>query len=243
MSTAPLWLVGRVTAVRPATTHGRVIELQVDGWPGNAAGQHVDIRLTAEDGYQAVRSYSLASSGDSPVLELAVDEVPEGEVSPYLVQDVLPGDELEVRGPIGAYFVWTPEQTDPVQLIAGGSGIVPLIAMARVHESAAGRPPMRMLYSVRSPDDAFYAAELSALAAASESLTLEWAYTRASPPGFPRPAGRVDAATIAVSTIPPAEHPTVYVCGPTGFVEAVADLLVAAGHSPDRIRTERFGGA
>ncbi|WP_314096895.1 ferredoxin reductase [Microbacterium foliorum] len=241
MITAPLWLVGRVTGVRSATPHGRVIELQVDGWPGNAAGQHVDIRLTAEDGYQAVRSYSLASSGGSPVLELAVDEVPEGEVSPYLVQDVRPGDELEVRGPIGAYFVWGPERTDPVQLIAGGSGIVPLIAMARVHERAASRSPMRMLYSVRSADDAFYAAELSGLA--SDTLTVDWAYTRTAPPGFPRPAGRVDAATIAASTIPPSDHPTVYVCGPTGFVEAVADLLVAAGHSPDRIRTERFGGA
>lgn len=240
MTTAPLWLNARVVETRPATPHGRVLRLHVDGWPGNLAGQHVDVRLTAEDGYQAVRSYSLASSGDSDRLELAVDELPDGEVSPYLVEDVRTGDELEVRGPIGAYFVWTPERPEPVQLIAGGSGVVPLVAIARLHASSASVAPMRMLYSVRSDDDAFYGDELAALAC--EAFTLDWAYTRTAPPDSPRPAGRVDAATIAGSTIPASENPTVYVCGPTGFVEAVADLLVAAGHSPDRIRTERFGG-
>ncbi len=241
MTAAPIWLVSEVVSVRSATPHGRVIELRVDGWPGNLAGQHVDVRLTAEDGYQAVRSYSLASSGDGDVLELAVDEVPDGEVSPYLVEDVRPGDELEVRGPIGAYFVWTPDRTEPVQLIAGGSGIVPLLAMARVHARASSAAPMRMLYSVRSAADAFYADELGALA--DDAFTVDWAYTRSAPPGHPRAAGRVDAATLAASTIPAAEQPSVYVCGPTGFVEAVADLLVSAGHDPDRIRTERFGGA
>lgn len=241
MTSAPLWLVATVVAARQATPHGRVLELRVDGWPGNLAGQHVDVRLTAEDGYQAVRSYSLASSGDAALLELAVDEVPDGEVSPYLVEDVRPGDELEVRGPIGGYFVWTPDHTEPVQLIAGGSGIVPLLAMARVHARSGSPAPMRMLYSVRSSDDAFYADELQGLV--DDAFLLDWAYTRATPDGFPRPAGRVDAATIAASTIAPTEHPSVFVCGPTGFVEAVADLLVTAGHSPDRIRTERFGGA
>ena len=241
MTTASTWLVARVVGVREDTSHGRILELRVDGWPGNLAGQHVDVRLTAEDGYQAVRSYSLASSGDADILELAVDEVPDGEVSPYLVEDVRAGDELEVRGPIGAYFVWTPDRPEPVQLIAGGSGIVPLLAMARVHAGSASTAPMRMLYSVRSPDDAFYADELDGLVGGS--FALDWAYTRTAPPGYARPAGRVDAATILASTIPPSENPAVYVCGPTGFVEAVADLLVAAGHSPDRIRTERFGGA
>jgi ferredoxin-NADP reductase len=218
-----------------------VLELRVDGWPGNLAGQHVDARLTAEDGYQAVRSYSLASSGDSDIIELAVDEVPEGEVSPYLVEDVRPGDELEVRGPIGAYFVWTPTQTEPVQLIAGGSGIVPLIAMARQHARTGSSAPMRLLYAVRSAADAFYTDDLAQLA--DDAFLVDWAYSRSAPPGSERPAGRVDAATIAASTIPATEHPSVYVCGPTGFVEAVADLLVAAGHPPERIRTERFGGA
>lgn len=241
MTADPLWLVAEVVSVRSATPHGRVLELRVDGWPGNLAGQHVDVRLTAEDGYQAVRSYSLASAGDGDILELAVDEVPDGEVSPYLVHDVRPGDELEVRGPIGAYFVWTPDRTEAVQLIAGGSGIVPLLAMARVHSRAASEAPMRMLYSVRSAGDAFYADELDTLS--GHAFTVDWAYTRSAPAGSSRLSGRVDAATIAASTIPASEDPSVYVCGPTGFVEAVADLLVAAGHAPDRIRTERFGGA
>lgn len=241
MTSSSLWLVATVVEARRTTPHGRVLTLRVGGWPGNLAGQHVDLRLTAEDGYQAVRSYSLASTGDDDLLELAVDEVPDGEVSPYLVEDVRPGDELEVRGPIGAYFVWTPVQTEPVQLIAGGSGIVPLLAMSKEHARSGSSAPMRLLYAVRSADDAFYATELEDLAGGA--FTLDWAYSRSAPPGWARPVGRVDAATIAASTIPASQRPSVYVCGPTGFVEAVADLLVAAGHEPDRIRTERFGGA
>lgn len=240
MTSASTWWVATVASTEAAGSQGRVIRLRVDGWPGNSAGQHVDVRLTAEDGYQAVRSYSLASSGDQPLLELAVDELPDGEVSPYLVEDLREGDELEVRGPIGGYFVWTPEQHSPVQLIAGGSGIVPLLAMARAHHAAASTSPMRLLYSVRSAGDAFYADELNGLAGAG--FAVDWAYTRTSPESFPRPAGRVDGATIDSSTIAAGEHPLIFVCGPTSFVEAVADLLVAAGHTPDRIRTERFGG-
>lgn len=190
MTTAPLWRRATVATARSAGSHGRILELRVDDWPGNIAGQHVDLRLTAEDGYQAVRSYSLASSGSVDVLELAVDEVPDGEVSPYLVEDVRPGDELEVRGPIGGYFVWTPEQREPVQLIAGGSGIVPLIAMARVHAGSAGVAPMRLLYAVRSADDAFYADELTRLS--PETLALDWAYSRTAPPGSAR---RPDVST------------------------------------------------
>lgn len=225
---------------RQVGSHGRILHLRVSEWPGNLAGQHVDVRLTAEDGYQAVRSYSLASAGSESTLELAVDEVPDGEVSPYLVEDVQPGDQLEVRGPIGGCFVWTPEHEGPVQLIAGGSGIVPLIAMARIHARSVSAAPMRLLYSVRAPADAFYADELDGLA--GEGFMLDWAYTRTAPAGFPRAAGRIDAATVAASTIPPGEQPTVFICGPTGFVETVADLLVAAGHPPERVRTERFGG-
>ena len=241
MTTAPLWRPATVVTTRSAGSHGRILGLQVDGWPGNLAGQHVDVRLTAEDGYQAVRSYSLASSGPGEVLELAVDEVPDGEVSPYLVEDVRPGDQLEIRGPIGGYFVWTPDRPEPVQLIAGGSGIVPLIAIARAHERSGSSAPMRLLYAVRSASDAFYLDDIDRLA--GNGLVIDWAYSRVAPPGFARPAGRVDAATILSSTYPPSLQPSVYVCGPTGFVEAVADLLVAAGHPPDRIRTERFGGA
>lgn len=241
MTAARTWLAATVVEARRVTSHGRVLRLRVPGWPGNLAGQHVDVRLTAEDGYQAVRSYSLATWGDDDVIELAVDAVPDGEVSPYLVEDVREGDELEVRGPIGAYFVWTPDRPEPVQLIAGGSGIVPLIAMARAHAAAGSAAPMRLLYSVRSADDSFYGEELSALL--SPAFAVDWAYTRSAPVGVARPAGRVDAVTVADSTISPADDPAIYVCGPTGFVEAVADLLVAAGHSSDRIRTERFGGA
>lgn len=241
MSGASVWLEGEIVSMDAATPHGRILRVRVPGWGGNIAGQHIDVRLTAEDGYQASRSYSLASSGPDPVLELAVDEVPDGEVSPYLVQDVEVGDRLEVRGPIGHYFVWTPDLRDPVQLIAGGSGIVPLVAMARAHADAASSVPMRLLYSVRSREDAFYADELDN--AAGEAFRVDWAYTRIAPAGSMRPAGRVDAAALAALTIPPERSPLVFVCGPTRFVEAVADLLVAAGHPPHRVRTERFGGA
>lgn len=241
MTAASPWRVATVSSGRPTGSRGRVLELAVAEWPGNFAGQHVDVRLTAEDGYQAVRSYSLASSGAEPVIELAVDEIPDGEVSPYLVEDIRPGDQVEIRGPIGAYFVWTPDRTEPVQLIAGGSGIVPMMAIARAHERSGSSAPMRLLYAVRSASDAFYLDDIDRLT--GNGLVVDWAYSRVAPPGFARPAGRVDAATIVASTFTSSLEPSVYVCGPTGFVEAVADLLVLAGHAPDRIRTERFGGA
>lgn len=240
MTGASSWRRAEVVTVRPAGSHGRVLQLRVDGWTGNLAGQHVDVRLTAEDGYQAVRSYSLASAVPGDVIEMAVDEVVDGEVSPYLVEDVRPGDELEVRGPIGGYFVWTPAHAGPVQLIAGGSGIVPLLAIARAHAESPDAPAMRLLYSVRSPADAFYPDELQELM--GDAFAVDWAYTRSAPPSSGRPVGRIDEETIAAATLPPSAHPTVYVCGPTPFVEAVADLLVSAGHPPERIRTERFGG-
>lgn len=241
MSGVPTWQLGTIARTARATPHGRILGIRVAGWPGNAAGQHVDVRLTAEDGYQATRSYSLASSGPGDTIELAVDELPDGEVSPYLVEDVDVGDQLEVRGPIGAYFVWTPELTDPIQLIAGGSGIVPLVAMARAHAASASTTPMRLLCSVRTREDAFYADELAALA--GPAFDPRWIYTRVAPPDDPRPPGRIDAATVDAATFAPSAHPLVFVCGPTGFVEAVADLLVAAGHPAERVRTERFGGA
>jgi ferredoxin-NADP reductase len=239
---AAAWLVATVADDHRVSSHGRILRLKVPRWPGNLAGQHVDLRLTAEDGYQAVRSYSIATSGPGELIELAVDEVADGEVSPYLVEDVIVGDQVEIRGPIGAYFVWTPERDEPVQLIAGGSGIVPLVAMARAHAASGSTAPMRLLYSVRSPADAFYADDLARLAA-DDAFDLDWAYTRTAPPGTRRPVGRVDGDTLAASTIGADRHPLVFVCGPTGFVEAVANLLLAAGHPADRVRTERFGGA
>jgi ferredoxin-NADP reductase len=235
------WHVGTVVETRTETPTGRSIVFEVPGWPGNAAGQHVDVRLSAPDGYQAVRSYSIASADSSTRVQLAVDKLPTGEVSPYLVDDLLVGDQVEFRGPLGGWFVWRPEQQGPVQLIGGGSGIVPLVAMARAHASAASIAPFRLLYSVREPNDAFFAEELMELA--GPSFELDWLYTRRTPDGFARPAGRVTADDLARLTIPATADPTVFVCGPTGFVETVATHLVELGHAPERVKTERFGGA
>ncbi len=238
-----VWHVGTVaetrTETRTETGTGRSLLLEVPGWGGNIAGQHVDVRLTAEDGYQAVRSYSLASSGAGQMLQLAVDKLPDGEVSPYLVDDIMPGDQLEIRGPLGGWFIWTPDMTDSVQLIAGGSGVVPLMAMIRSHAAVGSAAPFRLLYSVRQPDDAFFRTELDTPA---PGVDVTWLYTRSAPEGWDRPAGRVTAADLAALTFPPSDDPAIFVCGPTGFVEAVASALVGLGHDPGRIKTERFGG-
>ncbi|WP_353618976.1 FAD-binding oxidoreductase [Microbacterium sp. ASV49] len=236
------WRPARVLAVAEASPSARVLRLDVPGWPGSAAGQHIDVRLTAEDGYQAVRSYSLASYGSASALEIAVDEIPDGEVSPYLVRDVLPGDELEVKGPLGGYFVWHSADAGPVQLIAGGSGIVPLVAIARAARHAGAAASARLLYSVRSPTDAIYREEL-ARSANDGGVPVTWAYTRAAPAGWPGRLGRVDDESLRAAVWPATEQPVVYVCGPTGFVEHVADALVRLGHDPQRVRTERFGGS
>jgi ferredoxin-NADP reductase len=235
------WVVGTVVEATTATPTGRVITLDVPGWGGNIAGQHVDVRLTAEDGYQATRSYSIASAGPEPRIELAVDKLPDGEVSPYLVDDLIVGDQVELRGPLGGWFVWREGDEGPVQLIAGGSGVVPLVAMARAHAASGSGAPFRMLYSVREPADAFFADELATLA--NDTFALDWVYTRTPPAGFARPKGRITADDVARLTIPATENPTVFVCGPTGFVETVAKHLVDLGHPPERVKTERFGGA
>jgi ferredoxin-NADP reductase len=211
----------------------------VPGWPGNAAGQHVDIRLTAPDGYQAVRSYSLASSGPGRDIELAVERLPDGEVSPFLVDDLQVGDEAELRGPLGRWFVWRPGEVRPVQLIAGGSGVVPLVAMVRAHAGADSTAPMHLLHSVRSPVDALYHDDLIG---ASASAVTTWHYTRVAPADWPHRPGRLTADDVRLKTLPPEREPLIYVCGPTGFVEAVARILADLGHDPHRIRTERFGG-
>lgn len=236
------WRPARVTAVSEASPTARLLRLEVPGWPGNAAGQHVDIRLTAEDGYQAVRSYSLGSYGDGEEIELGVDEVPDGEVSPYLVRDVLPGDELEVKGPLGGYFVWRPGGAAPVQLIAGGSGVVPLVAIARAATDASAAASVRLLYSVRSSRDAIYRDEVERLAGAG-GVGLTWAFTRQAPDGWAGTVGRVDEERLRAAVWDAALAPAIYVCGPTGFVENVADTLVRIGHPAERIKTERFGGA
>jgi len=236
------WRVGTVVDVRPETPTARRLVVEVPDWPGNDAGQHLDVRLTAPDGYQATRSYSIASAGPGTRIDLAVDRVPDGEVSPYLVDDLRAGDELEVHGPLGGYFVWRPGDPRPVQLIGGGSGVVPLVAMARAHADAADTAPFRLLYSVRTPDDVFYREELAA-AAAGSPLQVDYVFTRRVPTGDGTSPGRLTRERLAALVLPAADRPRVFVCGPTGFVEQVAVWLQELGHAAGDIRTERFGGS
>jgi ferredoxin-NADP reductase len=233
------WLTGSLVRARPLTTSARSITFAVPGWPGNEAGQHVDVRLTAPDGYQAVRSYSVASAGTGEEIELAIDRLPNGEVSPFLVDDLELGDPVELRGPLGGWFVWRPEQTQPIQLIAGGSGVVPFIAMIRTHAQARSGAPMQLLYSLRTPDDAFFRDELSVPSVAARTT---WHYSRAVPPGWSRSAGRLTPEDLKSETLSPEHTPLTYICGPTGFVETVSRALIGLGHAADSIRTERFGG-
>jgi ferredoxin-NADP reductase len=231
-----------VRRVARETASARRIEFEVADWPGNDAGAHLDIRLTAPDGYQASRSYSIASSGSSTRVVLAVDEVPGGEVSPFLVHELRAGDQVEVHGPLGSYFVWAPGESErPVQLIAGGSGVVPLYAMAELHDREQDATAFRLLYSVRSPDDRFFASELESIVA-RDRLEMSYVYTRAVPAGWPTAPGRITQEALAAATWRREQRPRVYVCGPTAFVETVADWMIALGHDPRAIRTERFGG-
>jgi ferredoxin-NADP reductase len=222
------------------TPQAKSILLDPPSWPGHRAGQHVDIRLTAEDGYQAQRSYSIASAPGDDLLALTIERLDDGEVSPYLTDVLAPGDELELRGPIGGYFVWEASLTGPLQLIAGGSGIVPLRAMLRDWVAADRPVAARLLYSARSADDAIFREELLGLAGYDE-LDVEFALTRAWPADWSGHRGRIDRALVDAVTWTPQERPRIYVCGPTSFVETAAELLVDGGHRPDSIKTERFG--
>ncbi|TWX35528.1 oxidoreductase [Frigoribacterium sp. ACAM 257] len=301
------WLPATIVAATGQTPTGRSIVLEVPGLRPARAGQHVDVRLTADDGYQAVRSYSLSDvtlsdvsrsdvraspggAGRAPQVELTVEELPDGEVSPYLVSFAEVGDPVEVRGPIGGWFVWPPTEFDPdsavhavlpepdgapapgrspVQLIGGGSGIAPLVAMVRARAAGAGAadvagvadaaagdaaasgaagtaaasPPMRLLCSVRTPADRWFEAELTALAEESAGgVQVDWVFTREAPSGATRASGRLTRDELLDLVLPASEHPLVYVCGTNSFVETVAGWLVDAGHDPTRVRTERFGG-
>ncbi len=229
------WRLGVVAAVRDESPTARTIALRIEGFPAHVAGQHIDVRLTAADGYTAVRSYSIASpaGADAPLIEITVEQLVDGEVSPYLAGEVRPGDQLEVRGPVGGWFVWQPAQLEPIQLVAGGSGIVPLMSMVRTHAASSSVAPMRMLYSTRSPRSLIYRDELAGV---------DILYTRQVPTGWPDAPHRIGVADLTAHTVPPDQSPTCYVCGPTPFVEAVAALFLAAGHFAARIRTERFGG-
>jgi ferredoxin-NADP reductase len=235
------WRVGTVVAVRDETPTARTIVLDVPGWPGHLPGQHVDLRLTAPDGYSAQRSYSIASAPAGDRLELTVVPVPDGEVSAYLTEVIAGGDQLELRGPVGGWFVWQPGSAEPVFLVGGGSGLVPLMAMIRSREATGDESPFQLLYSVRDPASILYAEELRRRARDDKGLGVTYAFTRTAPPGSGRPAGRIDASLLLAAGWPADRRPAVFVCGPTGFVEAAANLLVDAGHDPQRIKTERFG--
>ena len=234
------WQFGTVVGVVEETARTRSIALDLPDWPGHRAGQHVDVRLTAEDGYQAQRSYSIASAPEDDDLVLTVEEIADGEVSPYLVEELRAGDALELRGPIGGYFVWEASLGGPLLLLAGGSGVVPLRAMLRHHLAAGSDAPLRLLYSARSLDDVIYRNELMSVPDGAE-IDVRFTLTRSQPAGWEGYRGRVDEKLLEEVAWPPSEQPLVYICGPNGFVEAAASALVALGHDPARVKTERFG--
>jgi ferredoxin-NADP reductase len=236
-----LWRLAEVVEVLPETPRTKSLVLEVPGWEGHKAGQHVDVRLTAEDGYQAQRSYSIASSPEDGRLTLTVDRIEDGEVSPYLTDVLMRGDKLELRGPIGGYFAWEATDGGPLFLVGGGSGVVPLMAMIR-HRAAVGSDvPTRLLYSSRSYEEIIYREELENLAARDGSLEVIQTLTRSRPEGWSGYARRIDAEMLREVAWSPDENPLAFVCGPTPLVEGVADALVSLGHGPARVKTERFG--
>jgi ferredoxin-NADP reductase len=235
------WLVGEVVGRIDETAQVRSLVLDCPGWPGHQPGQHVDIRLTGEDGYQAERSYSIATPADGDRVTITVERIPDGEVSPYLVDELVVGDRLELRGPIGGWFVWQPDLGGPLLLAAGGSGLVPLMAMVRARVATGSEVPVRMLVSSRSADDVIFRAELDTIAHRQDGVEVIQTLTRAQPAGWSGYRRRVDREMLADVAWPATHKPRCYVCGPTGFVETVASALVELGHEPANIRTERFG--
>ena len=233
------WRVAQLVDVVVETPRVKTLVFDVTGWPGHRAGQHVDVRRTAEDGYQAQRSYSIASAPNGTRVELTVELVDDGEVSPYLTDELQAGDRIELRGPVGGYFVWEPAQGGPLLLVAGGSGVAPLMAMIRARDAAGSDAETRLLVSSRSWDDVIYRDELERRA--GDGLTIVHTLTRSQPPGWLGYTRRVDAEMLAEVVLGPTERPLIYVCGPTPFVETVAEALVGLGHDPQAIKTERFG--
>lgn len=233
------WHVARVLDRCSETASASTVGLAVPGWSGHLAGQHVDLKLTAEDGYSAQRSYSLSRPPDGERIELTIQQIPDGEISPYL-NGLTAGDEIELRGPIGGWFVWRPDEAARVLLVGGGAGIVPLMAMLR-QRLVAGAASFQLVYSVRSPADVYYAQELGRLERECDWLHLELIYTRAAAPQTARPPGRIKSSDLSSTGWGPHDGVRIYVCGPTGFVESVTTMLITHGHQPSAIRTERFG--
>ena len=232
------WQIAEVADLVDETANVRSIGLRCPGWEGHLPGQHVDIRLTAEDGYQAQRSYSIATPAEGERITITVELVEDGEVSPYLIEEVVVGDQIELRGPIGGYFVWEPDHGGPLLLVAGGSGVVPLMAMIRARVRSGSDVPVRLLLSSRTWDDVIYRAELEEVGSGIEVIhTL----TRSAPPGWTGRRGRIDRQLLSEVAWPPSDDPLCFVCGPTGLVEAVATALTELGHDPGTVRTERFG--
>jgi ferredoxin-NADP reductase len=235
------WRVAEVVELIDETPRVRSIVLDVARWPGHKPGQHVDVRLTAEDGYQAQRSYSIASAPEDGRLTLTVERLSDGEVSPYLVNELRPGDTIELRGPIGGYFVWEAGMGGPLLLVAGGSGIAPLMAMLRHRAASGSAVPARLIYSSRTWDDILFREELGRLAARPDGPEVQHTLTRSQPPGWTGYTRRVDAQMLEEVAWPPAVTPATFVCGPTPFVEAVSRALVLLGHEAKSVKTERFG--
>jgi ferredoxin-NADP reductase len=231
------WLLAEVVEIVPETPRVKSLAFAVPGWPGHRAGQHVDVRLTAEDGYQAQRSYSIATPADGERVVLTVERLEDGEVSPFLVDELRVGDRLELRGPIGGYFVWDGADAAPLHLVAGGSGIVPLMAMLRHRAGLGSRGPAALVYSARTESDLIYREELDRL----DDVRIAYTLTREQPPGWTGYGRRVDADMLREALGGPDLAAAAFVCGPTSFVEVAADALVGLGYEPGRVRTERFG--
>jgi ferredoxin-NADP reductase len=235
------WQIGTVTRNAPITSRTHALDIELPDWSGHLAGQHVDVRLTAGDGYRAERSYSIASAPHVSTIELAVERLDDGEVSMYLTDVLVPGDQLELRGPIGGHFTWKPADGGPVLLVAGGSGVAPLMSMIRERFAQQSDVPMRLLYSSRSWDEVIYRDELTELAARHAGFELVPTLTRRQPPEWTGYSRRIDREILASVAYPPDAEPLAYVCGPSALVESAAGLLVELGYDPLRVKTERFG--
>jgi ferredoxin-NADP reductase len=236
-----VWQKAELVDARRETASARTLVFSGPDWTGYLSGQHVDVRLTAEGGYSAERSYSIAAADKPSCFELTVQRLPDGEVSPYFVDEMAIGDEIEVRGPIGGWFAWRPEAPNPVLLVGGGSGVVPLMAMIRERDRAGSRAPFRLVYSARSVDEVLYRDELADRSSTTDRLIVDQIYTRSAPVGHERAPSRITQMDLADLSWAAGSAPRCYVCGPNGFVESVSQLLIALGHAPEMIRTERFG--